>query len=117
MARTTVLALARRLPEVEVAEEGRHIGLSVRGKRFAWYLEDHHGDGMVALACKAAPGVQQDLVARAPGRHFVPAYLGARGWVGIRLDREDVDWGEVDELLGDAYCLVAPKRLAAQVGT
>ena len=93
------------------------MGLSVRGKRFAWYLDDHHGDGMVALSCKAAPGVQQDLVERFPDRYFVPSYLGARGWVGLRLDQPPVDWDEVDELLCDAYCLAAPKRLAAELRT
>jgi predicted DNA-binding protein (MmcQ/YjbR family) len=48
-----------------------------------------------------------------PTRYFVPAYLGARGWVGVRLDQEDVDWDEVARFVAVSYRLVAPRRLAA----
>jgi predicted DNA-binding protein (MmcQ/YjbR family) len=34
----------------------------------------------------------------------------------LRLDRQDVDWGEVAELVAESYRLVAPRRLAALVG-
>ena len=40
------------------------------------------------------------------------------GWgrdvVGMVLD-DATDWDEVAELLTDSYCLLAPKKLAAQV--
>ncbi|GGO45098.1 MmcQ/YjbR family DNA-binding protein [Streptomyces lasiicapitis] len=36
--------------------------------------------------------------------------------VGMRLDA-DTDWAEVAELLSESYCVQAPKKLAAQVGT
>ena len=29
----------------------------------------------------------------------MPAYIGPRGWVGLRLDRSTVDWSEVKELV------------------
>lgn len=99
-----------------VTEEGdQHLGYSVRGKRFAWLLDDHHGDGRLALNCKAPPGASAGLAAGDPERYFVPSYLGARGWVGLWLDTEEVDWDEVDRLLVDAYLLSAPKKLAAEV--
>ncbi len=34
--------------------------------------------------------------------------------IGVRLD-VDVDWAEIDRIVTDAYCLVAPKALIAQV--
>jgi predicted DNA-binding protein (MmcQ/YjbR family) len=53
-------------------------------------------------------------VEAAPDRFFVPPYVGPGGWVGIPLDGT-ADWPELDELLRDAYRLVAPKRSAAQL--
>jgi len=43
------------------------------------------------------------------------AYIGARGWVGLRLDAGRIDWDLVAELVTDSYLLVAPKRLAGKV--
>jgi len=81
-------------------------------KTFVMYLDDHHGDGRLALWCAAAPGVQDELVSQEPDRFFVPPYVGGRGWIGVRLDR-DPDWNEIAEIIEDAYREVAPKRLLA----
>ena len=108
--------LCTSLPEVEVETSGEpHLGFDVRGRRFAWYLEDHHGDGRLALNCKGAPGESARLAEEHPERFFVPAYLGSRGWVGLRLDDPKPDWDEVERLVVEAYRLVAPKRLQAQL--
>lgn len=100
----------------EVAEEpfGVHSTFKVRQKSLAHYMDNHHGDGRLALWCKALPGVQAILVGSAPERYFVPPYVGPRGWVGLRLDRS-VDWSEVADLVDDAYRLAAPKRLLARL--
>ncbi|HKY13553.1 MAG TPA: MmcQ/YjbR family DNA-binding protein [Microthrixaceae bacterium] len=81
---------------------------------FVMFLDDHHGDGRIALWCAAAPGVQEELVETEPDRFFRPPYVGHRGWVGVRLDR-DLSWEEVSQVVRDAYLQVAPKRLAAQL--
>jgi hypothetical protein len=78
-------------------------------KTFAMFLNDHHGDGRVALWCKASFEQQAELVESDPDVFFVPPYVGPSGWVGIRLDRE-VDWGVVASLLEEGYRQVAPKR-------
>ncbi len=109
--RARILKIASQLPEALVEGEG-HLSLSVRGKRFAWYLLDHHGDGRVALHCKAEPGTLSALVETHPDRFHVPPYLGSRGWVGLWLDLPAVDWDDVSELLRDAYRL-APAGLRA----
>ena len=72
----------------------------------------HHDDEFAHLWCAAPPGVQQELIASTPDRYFHPAYVGHRGWVGVRLDR-DIDWSEVAEVLEDAYRTVAPRTLVA----
>ena len=57
-------------------------------------------------------GVQGLLVTEEPERFFVPPYVGYRGWVGVRLD-VDVDWDEVAGIVRDAFCMVAPPKVAA----
>jgi hypothetical protein len=45
----------------------------------------------------------------------MPAYVGPRGWVGLRLDVGRVNWVEVEELAKGSYQLVVRKTLAALV--
>jgi predicted DNA-binding protein (MmcQ/YjbR family) len=110
LSKITKLCLA--LPEATRRDTGRHAAFLVRDKTFAYYLDDHHGDGMVALCTKMALGENADRVASDPARFYLPAYIGPRGWVGLRLDAGAVDWDEAAELLHESYRLVAPKRLA-----
>jgi hypothetical protein len=112
-ARAQLVEICHTLPDVVSGGE-QHIGFEVRKKRFAWFLDDHHGDGRVAVVCKAAPGRNTALVDEDPDRFFIPSYVGARGWVGIRLDVDDVDWDRVEELVLDSYRMTAPKRLVLQ---
>jgi hypothetical protein len=41
----------------------------------------------------------------------LPAYIGSRGWFGLRLDRGRVDWREVANVVERSYRLTAPKAL------
>jgi predicted DNA-binding protein (MmcQ/YjbR family) len=54
------------------------------------------------------------LVGADSERFFVPPYVGHKGWVGMRLDRNP-NWDEVAALVRRSYRLIAPKRLAAMV--
>jgi hypothetical protein len=83
-------------------------------KTFVMYLDDHHGDGRLALWCAAPPGVQGELIDQEPERFFVPPYVGHRGWIGVRLDR-DPDWDEVAGIVEDAYRCVASKKYLAEL--
>jgi predicted DNA-binding protein (MmcQ/YjbR family) len=84
----------------------------VRDRMFAMMAT---GDGRVSFWCKALPGAQDVLVGGDPERFFVPPYVGHKGWIGVRLDVEGVNWGLVAELVRDSYILTAPKRLATEV--
>jgi hypothetical protein len=79
-------------------------------KTFVTFVDNHHGDGRLAIWCAAPLGVQALLVEAEPERFFRPPYVGHRGWLGVRLER-DVDWAEVGGIVEDAYRMVAPKAL------
>jgi hypothetical protein len=116
--RARIVALVESLPEAAATvcgDQQQHLSLEVRGRRFGYYLDSHHGDGRVAINCKVEPGANQTLVGFAPERFHIPAYLGARGWVGLWIDLPNIDWEEVESLLVDAYRLTAPQRLAKQL--
>ena len=102
------------LPEATEKEAWGEPTFRVRGKMFGMYANDHHGDGRIALWFNAPDGAQQTLVDNDPKRFFVPPYMGPRGWVGVRLDR-DVDWGLVAALLEEAWRMVAPKKLLKEL--
>jgi hypothetical protein len=103
------------LPEATREVRGLHASFSVRDKKFAYFLNNHHGDGRVAMTCKVLPGDNTALSASNPKRFFLPAYLGPYGWVALRLDTGAVDWKEVTALVTWSYKRTAPKRLAALV--
>lgn len=118
--RERILDVLNSLPEVDIetgGESAQHLGVSVRKKRFAWYLDDHHGDGIAAITCKAPDGVNKAMVDSDPARYFIPSYTGPRGWIGIRLDVANIDWDRVEMSLLDAYRMTAPKSLARQLDT
>jgi hypothetical protein len=103
-----VVALVESLPEARVTGED-HLSLEVRGKRFAWLLDDHRGDARLALHCKAPPGANATLAKAAPDRFHLPPYLARHGWVGLWLDLPAIDWQEVRGLLTEAYRMTAPR--------
>jgi hypothetical protein len=78
-------------------------------RSFVMFLENHHGDGRLAVWCAAPRGAQSLLVAAAPERYFVPPYVGHRGWIGLRLDR-DAEWDEIAGVIEDAWLARAPRR-------
>lgn len=114
LTRVTEIALA--LPKATRKTHGSHAQFLIRKKTFAYFLDNHHGDGIVAVTCKVMPGDNKALVEAQPRRFYLPAYIGSRGWVALRLDVGKVDWDEVKELLLGSYSLVAPKKLAESVG-
>jgi hypothetical protein len=106
-----VRAACLALPAVEERPSHGRPAFFVEGKRsFVMFMDDHHGDGRLALWCAAPAGVQEALVEAEPGRYFRPPYVGHRGWLGVRLDR-DLPWDDVAGAIEDAWATVAPERL------
>jgi predicted DNA-binding protein (MmcQ/YjbR family) len=99
------------LPETTREDTGDHSNFKIRKKPFVYFLNNHHGDQIVSVCCKAAMGENIDRASREPARFYLPAYIGPRGWFGLRLDGPAVDWAEVKNLVELSYRLAAPKTL------
>jgi hypothetical protein len=109
-------AICLSLPEVSERPSHGSPAFYVRGKTtlvHAW-VDGHHDHTFPHFWCAAPPGVQEALVDADPDRFFRPPYVGHRGWLGVRLDR-DPDWDEIADLCEDAYRTVAPARLVHQL--
>lgn len=109
-------AICMALPEVTERLSHGAPTWFVRGKSVfvTGWVEGHHADDFPHLWCAAPPGVQAELVEAEPERFFRPPYVGGRGWLGVRLDGE-IDWDEIDQICREAYRVIAPKRLVAQL--
>ncbi|WP_068074584.1 phosphoribosylglycinamide formyltransferase [Novosphingobium lentum] len=104
------------LPEAdEVVSHGMPCFGVIKGKKFAYVSNDHHGDGKVALLVKIS-GIdeQLQLIENDPARYYRPAYFG-NDWIAIRLDLGDTDWDAIGEWLARSWRAIAPRRLAAML--
>ena len=118
-----VRAICTTLPEVH--EEPAWVGTRwrVRTRTFAHVLDIAHDAPPVLASAAESVGPATIVAFRSTGdeldalRHAGPPYLYL-GWgrnaVGLVLDH-DTDWDEVAELVTESYCLLAPKKLSAQV--
>lgn len=103
------------LPETRREDKGSHCAFLVGKKTFAYYLDNHHGDNIVSVCCKVLPGENTFLIESNAARFYLPAYIGPRGWIGLRMDQPKLNWSEVKELILGSYLQLAPKRLASLV--
>jgi hypothetical protein len=103
------------LPEAQEYLSHGSPNFRVRGKTFATYVVNHHGDGRVALWLNAPPGSQELHVGADPGRFFVPPYVGPRGWLGVQLDK-GLAWKRIAALVREGYEKVAPAPLRLAMG-
>lgn len=65
------------------------------------------------MTMKAPPGEQRILL-EAAAHFFYPAYVGSKGWIGVRLS-QDTDWDEIAELVEDSYRMTAPNGLLKEL--
>jgi phosphoribosylglycinamide formyltransferase 1 len=103
---------AMALPEAEeTISHGMPCFGIIGGKKFAYVSRDHHGDGKLSLLVKISGAEEQAmLIEQDEDRYYRPAYFGD-GWIAIRLDLGDNDWGHIGEWLSKSWRAVAPKKL------
>lgn len=95
----------------EVSEKPSHGAPTFFFKKqvFVYIVDNHHDDGRLALWCAAPDGAQAMLVDSNPDHYFVPPYVGYRGWIGVRLDR-DAAWTEIAAVIESAHQSLVGKR-------
>ena len=82
-----------------------------KGKVYAYFWHDHHGDAMTRLAVKTAGRDEQDFLIEAdPETYSWLPYMGPSGWIGVSL-ADNADWGLVEARLLSSWRLAAPRRL------
>ena len=90
-------------------------------KVFAYYGGSQRVDGEWVrhehtLLVLPDPDEREPLIA--DPRCYVPAYLGAYGWIGIALPKARAarrEWAEIGELIDASYRNTAGKRLVAEL--
>ncbi|WP_129781071.1 MmcQ/YjbR family DNA-binding protein [Peristeroidobacter soli] len=102
-------------PETEEVLSHGSPDFRVKGKTFASYVINHHGDGRIALWLNAPEGAQAHYVKQESKHFFVPPYVGPRGWLGVNLDK-GISWKTVARLVREAYTKVAPAALTKSLG-
>ena len=102
-------------PETEEKPSRGSPDFRVRGKTFATYVVNHHGDGRIALWLNAPLGDQEYYTENEPEHYFVPPYVGPRGWLGVHLDK-GLRWRTIAERVREAYEHIAPEVLSAEIG-
>lgn len=81
---------------------------------FVMFLDDHHGDGHLAIWCAAPDGVQAEMTETEPERFFRPPYVGHRGWLGVEL--AGVGDEELTAICREAFRTVAAPRVLRLLG-
>jgi phosphoribosylglycinamide formyltransferase-1/phosphoribosylamine--glycine ligase/phosphoribosylglycinamide formyltransferase/phosphoribosylformylglycinamidine cyclo-ligase len=113
--RVSELCLA--LPETSTKLSHGQPAFSVAGKMFAYFSDDHHGDGRTAVLLKTSGSEEQEMLIEAdPETYYRPPYLGPSGWIGLRLDRGPPDWDHVGDRIAQSWELAAPRRLLEMGG-
>ena len=111
---TAVRELCLAFPEVEEFESHGSPNFRARkGKVFAVWALNHHGDGHVGLWL-ATPALEQARLLASSRHLYKPPYVGPSGWIGVELNK-GVSWKRVAELVAMAYANVSPARLVAAV--
>jgi predicted DNA-binding protein (MmcQ/YjbR family) len=111
----TVREVCLSFPEAEEVISHGSPDFRVRGKSFASYVVNHHGDGRVALWLNSPAGSQDHYLKSEPKFFFVPPYVGPRGWLGVHLDK-GLSWHRIASLVRQAYEKVAPRPLVNSIG-
>jgi phosphoribosylglycinamide formyltransferase-1 len=107
--------LARELPAVGRKTSHGSPGWAAggeKGKLFAIIADRHHGEDAIGLLVKSSGSDEMTgLIEAQPDVYYWPKYYGASGWLGIKLNRRDVDWDQVSDWLARSWETVAPRRL------
>jgi phosphoribosylglycinamide formyltransferase-1/phosphoribosylamine--glycine ligase/phosphoribosylglycinamide formyltransferase/phosphoribosylformylglycinamidine cyclo-ligase len=108
-----IRAIALGLPgTIEKISHGAPVFFIDKGRTFAWFWHDHHGDGRTAVLVKTSGLEEQEMLLEIdPDLYFKPPYLGPSGWIGVLLDQSGTDWDHVADWIEKSWRAVAPRKL------
>lgn len=107
-----VSAICLAMPETTTKLSHGSPSFSVAGKMFAYFTDNHHNDGRIAIQVKTSGLDEQAMLIEAdPDLYYRPPYIGPSGWIGMRLDLGEPDWHQVEHRIAASWALVAPPRL------
>jgi phosphoribosylglycinamide formyltransferase-1/phosphoribosylamine--glycine ligase/phosphoribosylglycinamide formyltransferase/phosphoribosylformylglycinamidine cyclo-ligase len=108
-----VRAICMALPAaMEKVSHGAPTFFIEKGKVFAYFSHNHHGDDRTAVQVKTSGREEQAMLVEAdPDLYYVPPYIGPSGWIGMRLDNGEVDWDHIGDRIAISWEYVAPRRL------
>lgn len=91
---------------------GWAVGSEKSAKLFAILADRHHGEDAVGLLVRSSGADEMSgLIEAQPDVYYWPKYYGAGGWLGLKLNRRDVDWDQVGDWLERSWRAAAPPRL------
>lgn len=107
-----IRTIALELPAtVEKVSHGTPVFFIEKGRTFAWFWHNHHGDGRTAVLVKTSGIEEQEMLIEAdPDVYFRPPYLGPSGWIGLNL-ADETDWQHVADWIEKSWRAVAPRKL------
>jgi hypothetical protein len=107
-----VRALCFALPETQERESHGAPGFLIEdGKFFAYFWHNHHDDGETVVIVKTTGADEQaQLIELDPACYYKPPYLGASGWIALRLDAPAIDWDRVGDRIAISWELAAPRH-------
>jgi len=108
-----IRAICMSFPEAaEKLSHGSPAFFIEKGKVYAYYWHNHHGDGHTSVIVKTSGREEQAmLVEMDPEFYHVPPYLGPSGWIAMELNGEATDWDRVGDRIAMSWEMVAPRRL------
>jgi phosphoribosylglycinamide formyltransferase-1/phosphoribosylamine--glycine ligase/phosphoribosylglycinamide formyltransferase/phosphoribosylformylglycinamidine cyclo-ligase len=106
-------AICMNFPEAaEKLSHGSPAFFIEKGKVYAYFWHNHHGDGhTVAIVKTSGREEQAMLVEMDPDFYHIPPYLGPSGWIAMELIGEATDWDRVGDRIAMSWEMVAPRRL------
>ncbi len=105
-----ITAICEALPGSVTETSSWQTAFRVGKKPYAYFYDNVHRDGIVAVCFRADRDEAAELVEAHPKRYYLPPYIGAKGWLAMRVDGAKVSWKELARRVTESHEAVAPKR-------
>ncbi len=102
-----ITAICEALPGTVTERAPGDVTFRVKKRPYVYFLDNHHRDGKIAVCVRLPRDECDELIAKHPSRYYLPAYIGARGWLAVRVDTAKVPWNTISRRITASYESVA----------